>query len=103
MEPLLQQNVYDSRKLPSAVWYLFFCNVALLYQNFPVQVSTVNLKSGGTIKRTQIGDYTYLEQNPHSVSQYGKMAREGHKILWIIHHPTDRYVGRVIDGKVEKL
>lgn len=103
MEPLLQQNIYDSTKLPYAVWCLFFIGVKLFWQNEEVKVDRVHLKSGGTIKRTTIGQYTYSEQNPHSYSQYGKMAREGHKILWIIHYPTDRYVGRVMDGKVEKL
>ena len=100
---MLTQNIFDPTKLPSAVWQLFFLGAELSYNNTPVKVHIVKMKAGGTIKRVTIGDYTYLEQNPNSVSQYGRMARAGHRILWIIHFPTERYVGRVIDGEVRKL
>jgi hypothetical protein len=100
---MLVQQIYDPAKLPSAVWQLFFNQVELFFNNNPVKYQTVNLKSGGAIKRVIIGSYTYLEQNPHSSSQYGIMARNGHKIIWIIHFPTGRYVGKVVDGRVTKI
>ena len=61
------------------------------------------MRSGGRIKRVTVGDYTYLEQNPNSGSKYAQLVKQGHKIIWIIHHPTGRYVGKVMDGKVEQL
>ena len=100
---MLTQKVYDSAHLPGAVWQLFFNDVELFFDNEKCVPTTVHLRSGGTIKRLTIGHYTYLEQNPHSTSEYGRLARAGHKILWIIHFPTQRYVGRVVDGKVTQI
>jgi hypothetical protein len=100
---MLSRQVFDSTQLPAAVWQHFFHNCELYYQNDLYQSTKVNLKSGGEIKKLTIGHYTYLEQNPHSTSEWGRMARLGHKILWIIHYPTQRYVGRVVDGKVTQI
>lgn len=43
-----------------------------------------------------IGRYTFLEQNPKKNSVWGKLARDGHKILWIIEDGD--YVGQVRDS-----
>ena len=99
---MLCQSVYDPERLPAAVWSLIFNNVQLTYQNNPVKVQVVKMRSGGEIKKVTIGDFTYLEQNPNSSSKYGEMARRGQHILWII-HSSGKYVGRVIGGKVERL
>jgi len=67
---MLSQQIFDATRLPSAVWALMFNNVELYYQNKKVEVRLVNLSAGGTIKKVIVGDFTYLEQNPHSSSQY---------------------------------
>ena len=48
--------------------------------------------SGGTI---------LVEQNTQKESRWAKMAREGHKIAWLI--KGGDFLARVIDGKVDML
>lgn len=40
--------------------------------------------------------YTFLEQNPAKNSVWGRMARDGHKIMWVI--KDGGYVGQIRDG-----
>jgi hypothetical protein len=42
-----------------------------------------------------------VEQNPDKDSHWAKLAREGHKIAWVM--KDGDYLARVIDGKVEIL
>jgi hypothetical protein len=42
-----------------------------------------------------------VEQNQHKESHWAKMAREGHKIAWLI--KGGEFLARVIDGKVDIL
>ena len=39
---------------------------------------------------------TFLEQNPEKNSVWGKLAKDGHNILWVI--DDGDYVGQVRDG-----
>jgi hypothetical protein len=43
-----------------------------------------------------VDEYTFLEQNPEKNSVWGKMAKDGHKILWIINEGN--YIGQIRDG-----
>ena len=43
-----------------------------------------------------IDRYTFLEQNPKKNSVWGKLTRDGHKILWVIEDGD--YVGQVRDS-----
>lgn len=96
-------NIWDSKKLPQAVFNLFFNRKAVTYKGKLLKTKQVMLKAGGTIKKIKIGDYVYLEQNPHTSSSYASAARNGKKIMWIIYSPSHTYVGRVVDGKVTRL
>lgn len=56
------------------------------------------------IKRFSVGvryvdlfGYRYIEQNSNKKSEWGKKAREGHKIMWII--KGRRYMARIMDGE----
>ena len=44
----------------------------------------------------KIDGYSYLEQNPDTESNWAKMAREGHQIMWVI--KGRRYLAQVRDG-----
>lgn len=92
-------------QLPLAAYLLFFEEgFNFIYKGQPLQVHTVHLRSGaGTIKKLQTGDFVYLEQNLHSGSSWAHRAQDGDKILWVIHEPTGKYVGRVLNGKLERL
>lgn len=44
-----------------------------------------------------IKGYTFLEQNPRKSSHWAKLAREGHRIMWIMR--GRRYLGQVREGE----
>jgi len=54
-------------------------------------------KFSSGIKYIDLEGYRYIEQNRLKKSEWGKKAREGHKIMWII--KGRRYVVRIIDGE----
>ena len=53
-------------------------------------------KFSSGIKYLDLFGYRYIEQNRRKISVWGKKAREGHKIMWII--KGRRYVARILDG-----
>lgn len=54
-------------------------------------------KFSGGIKYIDLFGYRFIEQNRHKKSEWGKKAREGHKIMWII--KGRRYMVRIMDGE----
>jgi hypothetical protein len=53
------------------------------------------------IKYVDLFGYRYIEQNRNKKSEWGKKAREGHKIMWII--KGRRYIAQILDGKYQDL
>ena len=45
-------------------------------------------------------EYQAIEQNPEKPSRWGKLAREGHRVVQVRDLSTQKYVGAVVDGKV---
>lgn len=90
----------NPKDLPILIWKLFFAGERIIYKGQELKFHRV---LNGEIKKIQVGDYIYLEQNPKKGSRFGQMARQGAKILWIIHAPTNQWVKRVIDQKVKEL
>jgi len=100
--------------LPLAVFKSIFSGEKIIFGGTPVEVKQVSLSSGaGSIKKVKIGNFLYLEQNPYKDSKYGRLARAGHKIMWIIYEPTEdvpfhrykpgSYIMKVENGKAERL
>lgn len=58
-------------------------------------------KFSSGIKYLDLLGYRYIEQNRRKKSEWGKKAREGHKIMWII--KGRRYVARIMDGEFTDL
>ncbi|MHA2038775.1 MAG: hypothetical protein ACW98X_20270 [Promethearchaeota archaeon] len=58
-----------------------------------------NFSSG--IKYVDLFGYRYIEQNRHKKSEWGKKAREGHKIMWII--KGRQYIAQILDGDYKDL
>ena len=54
-------------------------------------------KFSSGIKYLDLFGYRFIEQNWNKKSEWGKKAREGHKIMWII--KGRRYIAQIIDGK----
>lgn len=54
---------------------------------------TVRFEMGGR-------EYQAIEQNPEKPSRWGKLAREGHRVVQVRDVGSGKYVGVVVDGKV---
>lgn len=58
-------------------------------------------KFSSGIKYVDLFGYRFIEQNRNKKSEWGKKAREGHKIMWII--KGRRYMARIMDGEYNDL
>ncbi len=58
-------------------------------------------KFSSGVKYVDLFGYRYIEQNRNKKSEWGKKAREGHKIMWII--KGRRYIAQILDGKYKDL
>ncbi len=47
-------------------------------------------------------EYQAIEQNPEKPSQWGKLAREGHRVVQFRDLETQKYVAVAVDGKVKE-
>jgi hypothetical protein len=45
-------------------------------------------------------EYQMIEQNPEKPSRWGKLAREGHRVVQVRDVELGKYVAAVVDGKV---
>ena len=77
---------------------------ALFQRNKTVEIDDIEYP----IKRFSSGvryldyfGYRYIEQNRNKKSEWGKKAREGHEIMWII--KGRRYVARIMDDEYTDL
>ncbi len=59
-----------------------------------IEYSIKKFSSG--IKYLDLFGYRFIEQNYRKKSEWGKKAREGHKIMWII--KGRRYISQILDG-----
>lgn len=48
------------------------------------------------IKYVDYMGYRFIEQNRYKPSEWGKKAKEGHKIMWVL--KGRRYIARIMDG-----
>ena len=47
-------------------------------------------------------EYQAIEQNPEKPSRWGKLAREGHRVVQFRDLETQKYVAVVVDEKVQE-
>lgn len=47
-------------------------------------------------------EYQAIEQNPEKPSRWGKLAREGHRVVQFRDLETRKYVAAVVDEKVQE-
>jgi hypothetical protein len=64
-----------------------------------IEYSISKFSSG--IKYVDVFGYRYIEQNRNKKSEWGKKARDGHKIMWII--KGRRYIAQIFDGEFKDL
>jgi hypothetical protein len=47
-------------------------------------------------------EYQAIEQNPEKPSRWGKLAREGHRVVQFRDLETEKYVAVAVDGKIKE-
>ena len=45
-------------------------------------------------------EYQAIEQNPEKPSRWGKLARDGHRVVQFRNLATQKYVAAAVDGKI---
>ena len=58
-------------------------------------------KFSSGIKYIDLFGYRFIEQNRNKKSEWGKKAREGHKIMWVI--KGRKYIAQILDGEYHDL
>jgi hypothetical protein len=58
-------------------------------------------KFSSGVRYLDLFGYRYIEQNRNKKSEWGKKAREGHQIMWII--KGRRYIAQIFDGEFKDL
>lgn len=65
------------------------------------RVTRTGLKRLRTVRFLMGGkQYQAIEQNPEKPSRWGKLAREGHRVVQVRDLSSQKYVAAVVDGKV---
>ena len=59
------------------------------------RLRTVRVLTGGK-------EYQAIQQNPEKPSRWGKLAREGHRVVQFRDLQTQKYVAVAVDGKVKE-
>ena len=59
-----------------------------------IEYSIQRFSSG--IKYVDFSGYRFIQQNHNKKSEWGKKARQGHQIIWIL--KGRRYLARIMDG-----
>jgi len=61
-------------------------------------------KTKDGLRNYKIGDLLLIEQNPKKKSYYSWFVKNrAAKIMWVINIKTDKYLWRVLNGKVDSL
>ena len=61
------------------------------------EVFPIDQTSKSKVRLVKRDGYTYIEQNPHKSSQWAKLARDGHQIMWVMQ--GRRYLAQIKDRK----
>jgi len=64
-------------------------------EHFPIQHW-----KGGSVRGVDIWGYRFLTQNPAKKSKWGKLAQQGHKIVWVIRNRDNVWMCKCVDGEV---
>jgi hypothetical protein len=67
----------------------------------PIKVERTGSRKFRTARVDLAGrEYQMIEQNPEKPSRWGKLAREGHRVVQVRDVESGKYVAAVVDGKV---
>lgn len=88
--------------ISSNIILLFFKNmfrgrdVRLKDQVFP-------LKKTAGLRSYKVGNLLFIEQNPKKATPWAKLAQKGRRVMWVIDVPKNKYLVRVVEGKITRL
>ena len=76
-----------------------------MFLSEPVRIKNkeIPIKVKAGLRRYDVGNILFIEQNPKAKTVWATKAKEGAKILWIIDTKWNKYLYRVVDGKITKL
>ncbi|MGQ4876514.1 MAG: hypothetical protein ACP6IY_20815 [Promethearchaeia archaeon] len=84
----------DIKNIAMAIYDAIFNNL----ENVKIENNEIPIKKFSSgIRYIDYGGYRFIEQNRNKPSQWGKKARKGHKIMWVI--KGRRYIARIFDGE----
>jgi len=86
------------KPLISAFYTAMFANKDVRYKGAKFALKTVK-----GLKRYDINNLLFIEQNPNSGTVWANRAKKGAKIMWIIDVKFNRYLYRMEGKKVTKL
>lgn len=89
--------------LPTACFASMFMGTRVLYKGKLISSRIMSNPKGQLVRGIEVGDYLYLGQELFEDTPWAKQARAGRKILWIVHRPSAKVIGKVVDGKVTRL
>jgi hypothetical protein len=69
-------------------------------KRYPVKRSSAQLLRMATFV-VEGAEFTAIEQNPEKPSRWGKLARDGHKVVQFMDVETGRFVAVSVDGEVK--
>jgi hypothetical protein len=70
-------------------------------EGWAFQVTRTGSSRLRTVRFTMDGkEYQAIEQNPEKPSRWGKLARDGHRVVQFRDLQTQNYVAVVVDGEV---
>ena len=92
----------DHEKLSAVVQQMMTGSVVSPAGN-PVKVERTGSQRLRTVRFEMDGrEYQLIEQNPEKPSRWGKLARDGHRVVQVRDVELGKYVAAVVDGKVRE-
>jgi hypothetical protein len=102
----LLMNLCKTSKLTLShfCWFMIFFSGERKIESLELRghIYSVRKTSGG-LRKIDTENYLFIEQNPQKDSEWGKLARSGYKIMWIIRKADNKFIGKVMDGTLEQL
>ncbi len=88
----------QSSKLLVAIW-------AALFRHKPIKIGKREYlpKKIKGLNAFVIGNLLFIEQNPKTATKWARLAKKGTKIMWVIDRKLNKYLFRVVNGKVKKV
>lgn len=86
--------------IPKKALILAFFKAMFANKDVSYRGKVFPLKKIEGLRRFDVNNLLFIEQNPRKKTEWAKMAREGRKLMWIIDTKWNRYLIRVEDSNI---